>query len=114
MTVEEENIKKAAQEHRNNPNPTIAFISGAKSPEAKMYWLQKLSEEFESKSDDDTISIIEIVNKVLKSDMAREYHTKGLYCDDDVWKLLNKYLDYQEHGLDNMIVIEWFNLNKKK
>lgn len=37
MTVEEENINKAAQEHRNNPNPTIAFISGAKSPEAKEF-----------------------------------------------------------------------------
>ena len=49
-----------------------------------------------------------------KSPEAKEFHTKGMYDDDDVWKLLNKYLDYQEHGLDNMTTIEWFEQNKKK
>ena len=45
---------------------------------------------------------------------AKAFHTKGMYDDDDVWKLLNKYLDYQEHGLDNLTTIEWFEQNKKK
>ena len=49
-----------------------------------------------------------------KSPEAKAFHTKGMYSDDDVWKLLNKYLDYQEHGLDNMTAIEWFEQNKKK
>ena len=49
MTVEEENINKAAQEHRNNPNPTIAFISGAKSPEAKAFHTKGMYSEEEVK-----------------------------------------------------------------
>ena len=52
--------------------------------------------------------------KGAKSPEAKEFHTKGMYDDDDVWKLLNKYLDYQEHGLDNLTTIEWFEQNKKK
>ena len=67
MTVEEENINKAAQEHRNNPNPTIAFISGAKSPEAKAFHTKGMYSEEE---------VREIIDQI--DDLYRPYHRNNI------------------------------------
>ena len=127
MTVEERAIEQAAKDIYENFLLTdveqlfgkSAFIVGAKSPEAKMYWLQKLSEEFESKSDDDTISVIEIVNKVLKSDMTREYHTKRMYSEEEVKVIIKEFGHHinRKYNPQHPIVgevNEWFEQNKKK
>lgn len=89
------------------------FITGVKSPEAKAYWLQKLSEEFESESDDTYIELIEVVNKVLKSDLAKEYWQQGMYTEEEVNILFNRYNEFIAHNEPEKWQ-EWYEQNKKK
>lgn len=124
----EKQIEEAAQAYsKSRVDPSVAwgsFVDGATSEVAKEYWLQKLSEEFESKPDDSYIEVIEVVNKVLKSDMAKEYWQKNMYTKEDIksaWeKGYNKAVSsinedrYDEE--DNAPTFEqWFNnLSKTK
>lgn len=84
-----------------------AFCNGVKSEIAKEYWLQKLSEEFESESDNDYVSTIEIINKVLKSDMAKNYWQKGMYTENDLKNA------FDAGQVSQCTADEWFKQNKK-
>lgn len=111
----------------------ISFTKGVKSEAAKQYWLQKLSEEFESKSGDEWIDTIEVVNKVLKSDMAKEYwkeqfrqnnelyialKLKGMYSEEEVeiltLKAMRDVLKFINGKLPDFNEDTWFEKNKKK
>lgn len=77
-------------------------------------YVEDIEIEMEGKIALDGHTIIGIEPKLINGFVTIVEKEPILYTEEEVWKLLNKCLDYQEHRLDNMTVKDWFEQNKKK
>lgn len=83
--------------------------------------LEKQIEEYLSKCDKVENSRLSIWMDGIKSEVAKAYHTKGMYSEEEVVNILNKLMSnylFYGNGIFNkenpFSISEWFEQNKKK
>ena len=90
MTMEEQAIEQAARD---------AYASYANDPVKKHLFIPKVSAYVTG----------------VKSQKAKEFHTKGMYSEEEVMEIINQIDDlYRPYHRNNILGWEWFEQNKKR